>query len=406
MNNKKSKICKSAQLLMSSDLIYTLTSLFVKTFLVAYFLKVTNDSIIQISIYYIIMYTLSGIGKILIGKVVKSNPQYRTKVLSMGIVLRAVFILFIVILKENIATYFPIVAILYGISEVFYWTSHEVLYIDVTTNENRKDYMSIKTILGKIINIIAPVILGSSIELYSFTKIAIYIFILSVIQIIISLQIKTDKNETLITNKYSIKTFLEDLNNSQKIKINKYTKSAIAYGVIESSMQTLVVIITIMTFKTSFNLGILTSVFSICSMIAMYLYKNFYNRNNSKFVLYLCSSLIVIGVIGLVFDINKITLVIYNFVYTISICILGVIYDTKKGDLVKECNIEEWKVEWVSYVVLFMHLGRISGYILMLIAGLFNNIIVFKILLILVTLFAPICTKLMYGVEKIKVHED
>lgn len=406
MNNKKSKICKSAKLLMSSDLIYTLTSLFVKTFLVAYFLKVTNDSIIQISIYYIIMYTLSGIGKILIGKVVKSNPQYRTKVLSMGIVLRAVFILFIVILKENIATYFPIVAILYGISEVFYWTSHEVLYIDVTTNENRKDYMSIKTILGKIINIIAPIILGSSIELYSFTKIAIYIFILSVIQIIISLQIKTDKNETLITNKYSIKTFLEDLNNSQKIKINKYTKSAIAYGVIESSMQTLVVIITIMTFKTSFNLGILTSVFSICSMIAMYLYKNFYNRNNSKFVLYLCSSLIVIGVIGLVFDINKITLVIYNFVYTISICILGVIYDTKKGDLVKECNIEEWKVEWVSYVVLFMHLGRISGYILMLIAGLFNNIIVFKILLILVTLFAPICTQLMYGVEKIKVHED
>ena len=181
MNNKKSKICKSAKLLMSSDLIYTLTSLFVKTFLVAYFLKVTNDSIIQISIYYIIMYTLSGIGKILIGKVVKSNPQYRTKVLSMGIVLRAVFILFIVILKENIATYFPIVAILYGISEVFYWTSHEVLYIDVTTNENRKDYMSIKTILGKIINIIAPVILGSSIELYSFTKIAIYIFILSIV---------------------------------------------------------------------------------------------------------------------------------------------------------------------------------------------------------------------------------
>ena len=58
-------------------------------------------------------------------------------------------------------------------------------------------------------------------------------------------------------------------------------------------------------------------------------------------------------------------------------------------------------MEWVSYVVLFMHLGRISGYILMLITGLFNNIIVFKILLILVTLFAPICTKLMYGVEKI-----
>ncbi len=398
MNKEKNKICRSAKFLISNDLIYALTSLFVETFLVAYFLKVTNDSIIQISIYYIIVHALSGIGKILIGKVVKSNPEHRTKILSVGIILRALFILFIVILKENIAIYFPIVAILYGISETFYWVAHEVMYIDVTTNENRKSYMSIKQILGKITNIIAPIILGSSIELYSFTKIAVYIFILSVIQIIISLQIKTDKEDALNTNKYSIKEFYKILNNSQKKKIGKYTKSTIAYGVIESSMQTLVVIITIMTFKTSFNLGILTSIFSICSMIALYLYKKFYNKNNAKFVLYVCSILIVLGVIGLVLDINKTTLVIYNFIYTISICILGVIYDTKKGDLVKECNIEEWKVEWVNYVSLFVHIGRIIGYILMLIAGLFNNIILFKILLIVVTLFAPVYAKLMCGV--------
>ena len=45
------KINKSAKFLMTSDLIYTLTALFLKTFLVACFLKVTNDSIIQISIF-------------------------------------------------------------------------------------------------------------------------------------------------------------------------------------------------------------------------------------------------------------------------------------------------------------------------------------------------------------------
>lgn len=254
-------------------------------------------------------------------------------------------------------------------------------------------------ILGKITNIVAPIVLGSSIEIYSFTKIAIYIFILSVIQIIISLQIKTDNKEKNI-EKCSITKFLKTLNRTQKEKINKYTKSVIAYGVIESSIQTLVVIITIMTFKTSFNLGILTSIFSICSIIGLYLYKKFYNDKNAKFILYLCSMFIILGVIGLVLDINKITLIIYNFVYTISICVLGVIYDTKKGDLVKECNIEKWKTEWVIYVELFIATGRILGYILMLIAGIFNNIIFFKILLIIVTLFVPIYTKLMYNVEK------
>ena len=61
----KNKISKSAKCLMASDLIYTLTALFLETFLVAYFLKVTNDSIIQISIFYIIIYSLLGIGNVL-----------------------------------------------------------------------------------------------------------------------------------------------------------------------------------------------------------------------------------------------------------------------------------------------------------------------------------------------------
>ena len=397
---QNTKLEKSAKYLIASDLIYSLTALFVETFLVAYFLKVTNESIVQISIYYILIYFVLGIGNILIGRMIKVRKESRTKIMSIGIVLRALFILGIVLLKERIAENFVIIAFIYGMSEVFYWVAHEVVYIDVTTNENRKHYMSIKKILSKILNIIAPIVLGSSIELYSFTKIAIYVFILSVIQIIISLQINTKSRNTIEIEKYSIKKFLKALNEQQKSKIDKYTKSAVAYGVIESSIQTLVVIITIMTFKTSFNLGILTSIFSIFSMVTLYLYKKFYNKNNSKYVLFILSILIVIGVIGLIIDINKMTLIIYNAIYTIAICILGVIYDTKKGDLVKECNIEQWKVEFVSYVGLFIATGRILGYAMMLIAGTINNIFVFKILLGIVSMVAPLYGYLMYKVEK------
>ena len=54
----ENKIGKNAKLLIASDLIYTLTSVFIETFLVAYFLKVTNENITTISIYYILIYTL------------------------------------------------------------------------------------------------------------------------------------------------------------------------------------------------------------------------------------------------------------------------------------------------------------------------------------------------------------
>ena len=86
--------------------------------------------------------------------------------------------------------------------------------------------------------------------------------------------------------------------------------------------------------------------------------------------------------------------------YTISISILTVIYNTKKGNLVRECNIEKWKIEYVVYVSLFIAIGRVLGYILMLIAGIINSIAVFKILLIITSVFAPVYAKLMCDVEK------
>ena len=384
-----SKIGKNAKLLIASDLIYSLTAVFIETFLVAYLLNITNENITTISIYYITIYSLLSLGNILIGKVIKKYPSKNKQILSLGIVSRALFILFIVILSEKIATNFILIAIIYAFSETLYWCAHELIYIDVTNNNNRKKYMSIKKISSKILNIISPIILGTSIGLYSFTKIAIYIFMLSVIQILITLFIKTetknDKNE-----KYDLKKFIKNIKDNNLKKIKKYGLSGIAYGIVESSISTLIIIITIMTFKTSLNLGILTTIFSICSMLSLMLYNKFYNKNNAKFILILCSIIVVLGVVGLLINISKTSLVIYNFCYVITFCIFDVVYNTRKGDLVKECKIEKYREEYIGYTSISIGSGRIIGYILMLIVSFTNNIIYFKILLAIVTLFAPI----------------
>lgn len=392
------KIGKNAKLLIASDLIYTLTAVFIETFLVAYFLKVTNENIATISIYYIIVYSLLGLGNVLIGRIIKKHPSKSKQILSFGIVSRALFILFIVILSEKIATNFILIAIIYAFSEILYWCAHELIYIDVTTNDNRKNYMSIKKILGKMINIIAPIILGTSIELYSFTKIAIYVFVLSIIQIVLTLLIKTNI-ENCMQDKYSFRKFLNYITDNKLEKIKKYNLAGMAYGIVESSISTLIIVITVMTFKTSFNLGVLTTIFAICSMISLMLYNKFYNKKNSKFILTLCSIIVVIGVLGLLVDINKITLVIYNFCYIITFCIFDVIYNTRKGDLVKECDIENYKEEYIGYTSISIGIGRIIGYILMLIVSFTSNLIFFKILLAIVTFFAPIYCYLIYKTE-------
>lgn len=399
----KSKLDKSAKSLMACDLTNSVVNLFGETFLVAYFLQISNENIIQVSIFYIILYTLLGIGNILLGNIIKSKPQKRVVIYRFGIIVKSIYILLIVLFKEEIRQYFIVFAIFYGIAEVLYWSTHDVMNTEIVENENRKKYMTTKRILSKLIHIVIPIILGTSIELTSFTNISIYIFVLTLVQIIISLNIDTNKFGIQgKKEKYSLKKYINNLSIEQKEKLNKIYKLAFLYGIMMDTIRVLVVIITIMTFKTSLNLGILTTVFSIFSMTSLYLFNKLYQKKYSKKLLGFCAVLVVFGVICLVVDINKTTLIIYNFTYNATIYILEVMFKIKADDVVKEYNIEKWIVEYHTFTEGFMEIGRITGFSLMLIAGLLNEIFYFKLLLLIVTICIPIYAITMYKVEKNK----
>lgn len=402
----KEKLGKNAIFLIASDLIYTITELFARTFLVAYLLKITNDNITQVSLYYMIINFIHAMGSIFIGKFIKNGKYNKTKILSLGIIIRAIFILFIVLLGNKLSNMFVIVAIFCGISETLYWSAHEIIFVEITNNENRKSYMATKKIASTIVNIVAPIILGSTIELYSFTKIAIYVLALSIIQIVLSLQIKIDSKVNVKTTKFSLKNYINTIKTKKGLKVHKYYKSNLLYGIVEDPMKTLVTIITIMTFKTSLNLGILTTIFSIFQIAVMYLYKKFYNKSNAKYILFAVSSLIFIGAMGLVIDIDKITLIIYNFACTTGLCIFDAIYNTQKGDLIKECNIEQYDVEHVMFNSILTCSSRFIGFSLILIVGIIDNMVFFKGLLAVIAILVLIYSRIIINMEEKKTMKN
>lgn len=402
----KEKLGKNAIFLIASDLIYTITALFAQTFLVAYLLKITNDNITQVSLYYMIINFIHAMGSIFIGKFIKNGKYNKTKILSLGIIIRAIFILFIVLLGNKLSNMFVIVAIFCGISETLYWSAHEIIFVEITNNENRKSYMATKKIASTIVNIVAPIILGSTIELYSFTKIAIYVLALSIIQIVLSFQIKIDSKVNVKTTKFSLKNYINTIKTKKGLKVHKYYKSNLLYGIVEDPMKTLVTIITIMTFKTSLNLGILTTIFSIFQIAVMYLYKKFYNKSNAKYILFAVSSLIFIGAMGLVIDIDKITLIIYNFACTTGLCIFDAIYNTQKGDLIKECNIEQYDVEHVMFNSILTCSSRFIGFSLILIVGIIDNMVFFKGLLAVIAILVLIYSRIIINMEEKKTMNN
>ncbi len=403
----KTKLDRSAKSLMACDLTNNIINLFGETFLVAYFLQISNENIIQVSTFYIILYLILGVGSILLGNIIKSKPKKRVSIYRFGIIIKSIYILLIILFKNKISRYFIIFAIFYGIAEALYWSTHDVMNIQIVYNENRKKYMITKRILSKFINILVPIILGTSIELTSFGNIAIYIFVLTLFQIIMSLQIDTNKfviNDKI--QKYSLKDYTTYLSNEQKENINKVYELAFLYGIMMDTIRVLVVVITIMTFKTSFNFGILTTIFSVFSMISLYLFNKLYQKKYAKRLLLFCATLVVLGVLGLILNINKTTLIIYNFTYSITVYILEVMFKIKADDIVKENNIEKWLVEYHTFTEGFMEIGRITGFILMLLVGLLNNVIYFKLLLLIVTISIPIYARIMYKLEKSVVKDN
>jgi len=401
----ENKLDRSAKSLMVCDLTNSIISLFGETFLVAYFLQISKENITQVSTFYIFLYSLLGIGNILLEKIIKSKPKKRVSIYRFGIIFKSIYILLIVLFKHKISQYFIIFAIFYGIAEAFYWTTHDVMNIQIVDNANRKKYMTTKRILSKFIHILVPIILGTSIELTSFGNIAIYVFVLTLFQIIISLRIDTDK--FIYSDKikeFNLKNYIKDLSDEQKNNVKQIYKLAFLYGIMMDIIRVLVVIITIMTFKTSFNLGILTTIFSVFSMLSLYLFNKLYQKKHAKKLLCFCAILVVLGVLGLILNINKTTLIIYNFTYSITVHILEVMFKIKADDTVKENNIEKWLVEHHTFTEEFMDIGRITGFLLMLLVGLSNNVIYFKLLLLIVTLCIPLYSRIMYKVEKQKYN--
>ncbi|MCI8352652.1 MAG: hypothetical protein HFJ58_03450 [Clostridia bacterium] len=397
MNNK---LNTSAKALIACDLINDVVKLFGDTFLVAYFLQVSNENIIQVSLYYIIVYALLGMGHILLGKNLKKHIKGRINIYRIGVIVKSIFVLLMVLLKNNIQSYYIGIAIFYGISEALYWSAHGLMNIEVVENSSRQKYTVISRILSKTLSVILPIILGTTIELTSFTNIAIYVFALTIIQITMSFLIDSNKFDSQgKSEKYSLKKFIKSLSGSQKEKVKNITRLAFLYGLMMDTIRVLIVVITIMTFKTSIDLGILTTLFSICSMFSLFLFNRFYNKKHAKGLLSYCAIVALIGVIGLLINISKETLVIYNFTYSITVYILEIMYKINLGNIVNENNIQQWLVEYHTILEAVMDIGRIVGFLLLLITGLLNNIIYFKILLLVVTISIPLYAIIMYNLE-------
>lgn len=380
-NVMKRKISTNTNLLLMINTIRKIIDIFLGPFLTSYLFKTAIENIKIISIYNILSYVTISIISLIIGKILKN--KYQMDIFRIGMISKFVQLAILIILGNNVINYIWVLAIISGFSTETWSFPLNLFSSELILNEEKKNFVVYKTILNNLVKILVPFILGIVINAKSFEVTAVIIFILSIIQILLSLKIQFKMENNSQSKKLNLKKEIDNIRNNSKLK--RFYKMKFFKGMAyEGALDTAVTLLIIMSFNSDFSLGIITSIISILTMLSSYLYKKVKTKEKINLLIFSSCIIIFISSIMLLFVTNGYTIIIYNLIFGffLQFIMIGEEVETLKftnSSVINNTN----RVETYVILEMFLNAGRIISYVLLFIVGMYNSLYLLNLLIIL-----------------------
>lgn len=381
--NNEEKIKSEQNIIIIMDAIKKIMTIFLGPFLTAYFISPSTNSILNIAIYYIFTYAAMALSTLVVA--VLAEKRNRIKIFRIGIILNFIYILIIILLKEKIINYLPIISILYGISASCYYFPYNLFIINKVKNTERTNYMVKLFITISVVGILFPIIFGSIITITNYILTAVIVLFISFIQIILSFFITDNHNGDL--EEYNLKKAWLELKKNKQVINCLAGEFFIGMNICNGALETVMVILILNSFKTNINLGIITSIATLLSILVVKIYGLIYNKRDDKKVIIISSIIPVISLIIFLILKTNTTVIIYKFSYIIFAEILSLvrkikIFNLSNSKIVNKSN----QCEFNAIREVTLNVGRVTGYTLLLLAGLTQSAVVLNIVTIILTL--------------------
>lgn len=387
-----SKLSKEGIGFILCNCLSKIVDLFVSTFLVAYLLNLSDGNFFQVSLYYTFLYLGMTVFYTIASKYLhKINKLVFYRI---SIVLKCIFIIMIGLLKENIVDYIIPISIFYSIEASLYWSSYNAMMSEAISSKNIQKFYGVYNIYGYIISIVAPLVLGSVIDAGSFIKTSIYAFIVCLLLFFSTLLLVNRKEEG---NDLAMKEFFEGMKeNSENFKA---CYLMCFFNGVRSSLGTIITILIVLTFNSNMSLGSLSSIMSCIAIVVTFFFTKFYNSKFSK-IIFLCFVLCMGGLVGTILEINKVTIVLFNVLYTIAMIIPDNLYSQRRMGLARVTDKHKFILEHNVMCEFSLNVGRFISYTILVIASFSTSIGIYKILLIVNAITIAMYCIGMYFLEK------
>ena len=364
---------------------------FVDSFLVLYFLDISDRNIVPLGIYKLV--AIIAIYSVILLTRNFSKSKNRANLMRIGIILDFAYFLTIILLKDKVVNYIYLVGLLYGLEEGFYYSVYNILESDGITNEERAKFAGTYTAIESILSIIFPLIFGSLISVTGFLKSLTVVFIIVVVRIILSFIYKD--NNVPKSKKTNMKKYFELTNNDKRFK--QMYKVEFFHGIIysEAAFSYIVTIYIIKVFSDSFSLGVYTSIFSVITFIIGILFAKFINKKHYLSAIKISMIFTIISLFLMIFRCNAITIILFNLFQTISKKLKNLINGNNQANLsnyskiAKEYKTEYWLANETSLVI-----GRIISSSLFILLAYIDTRIMIILYAVFLILFANNSIKL------------
>ncbi len=363
---KQKKLNSSTYALLTTHGFNEIVSIFVSTFLISYIYSISTNYVLNIGLFYCFNYLTMGFVIYFVSKLIdKTN---RVICYRIAIIVRALFILAVVFLGKDLAKVVILAGMFHGFSEAWYWGSFNVMKNELVPNACVKQYSTIQVVQGKAISFFVPIILGTIIDAESFKLSGIIILVLATIQVVVSFFIKSKKPEG---SDFNLKEFLQDTKSSEKNKeIFKICFIATAMFGLTSVISHVNTIIIMLTFKSNFSLGLLTGVFSAVSIFMLILAKKVFKPGKTSPLYLTCAIVSILSTLLVVFLTQKVTIIIFNFVYIAVSTFNSYYYDLFRNLILKNLGLYKDIAEYQCTIEVVMEVSRVIGFAIMILTGL------------------------------------
>lgn len=349
-------------------LINAIVDLFIYTFFTAHLLAVSDNNIAFMARFYILEYIAIGAGFVLLLPIVKRLNK--AVVLRVGAVLKAVFLLLVVLLGKSIVDHYVWLALLCGFFEAIFWSGGNTLKNKVVESEKIKSLISTININSKIVGIICPVLLGLSIDAWSFTKISIFILGLMSIQIVLSVFIRQPH---IKEDKASLKSFYLAVKNSEHKSLITPTFLVIFFRGLQFFLPTFLTYLIICLYGTNTSLGILTTIASVLSIVLLIIFNAIKNADRSVWLYVLFAVLESASLILAVVYMNKLFIVIFQMVSVCVTLITDSMTESIRGSTIKDAKLDKFIPEAMAVGEVFLNAGRVLGFVALMFIGVLNS---------------------------------